>query len=835
MAFSMNLGNLEVHLVGDNSNFAKMMRSSESMMKRSEQNMKKIGKNLTKYVTAPLVAMAGVSVKAFADFDSAMTQSLAIMKNVTPQMRKQLEDTAKTISSKSVKSADELAKSYFFLASAGLDAEQSLTALPVVTSFATAGMFDMSLATDLLTDAQSALGLTVKDSVQNMKSMTRISDVLVKANTLANASVEQFSIALTTKAGTAMKSYNIEVEEGVAVLAAYADQGIKSQRAGTMFDRMLRLLIKSINDNRVAWDKYNIAVEDADGNLLPLADILEQVHDKTKDLGAIQKAAALDMLGFEARSQQAILPLLGLSDSIREYQKELENAGGITDKVTEKQLKAFSAQLKIVWNNVKIVAAAIGDILSPAILKVGEVIRSVAVWFRGLDDTTKKFIVGVSALAAAMGPLLLSMSMLTFLSRKLLTTIALYGAPILAITAIAVAVWAVVDAFTAADLGVVKFFRNIRIGGTKIGTWLDVLAANIAETFDYVTTKIAIFFTRFWEGAKEGGSLAFRFMVRIGKLISNVFWTVLTSATKAISEMQKKAAESLSRIRGVSQETINGLLNSAAEMTMIVKDEAAKDGKLLDNLLKESLDKSQTRAENYYAAVERLEAKHSAKMSESSLLKQGFFGEDGETDVGGTNATVDQMQATNEKINELLNQRTDIFEDNANKQIQMESNKNAVILSGTGALFGAMAQVLQSGGKKNFKLYKSLAMAEAAIATYMAYNKALASGPGPPATIPLAASVLLLGLAKVHSISRMQPGGSVSSGSTGGVSATPTTATPPEELTNNEEDERMRGGTTIIIENIHGTADDEFADKLAESLMKRSIDGRDFGFATVTR
>ena len=61
-----------------------------------------------------------------------------------------------------------------------------------------------------------------------MAQMSRVSDVLVRANTLANATVQQFSTALTSKAGAALKSFNKDVEEGVAVLAAMADQGIKA-------------------------------------------------------------------------------------------------------------------------------------------------------------------------------------------------------------------------------------------------------------------------------------------------------------------------------------------------------------------------------------------------------------------------------------------------------------------------------------------------------------------------------------------------------------------------------------------------------------------------------
>ena len=167
------------------------------------------------------------SIKAFADFDAEMTKSLAIMGNVSDSLQDDMSDAAREVAKTTTFSANQAAEAYFFLASAGLDAAASIEAMPKVAKFAQAGMFDMALATDLLTDAQSALGLTIRDdAIKNMENLVRVSDVLVKANTLANASVEQFSTALTTKAGAALRALGKDVEEGVAVLAAFADQAL---------------------------------------------------------------------------------------------------------------------------------------------------------------------------------------------------------------------------------------------------------------------------------------------------------------------------------------------------------------------------------------------------------------------------------------------------------------------------------------------------------------------------------------------------------------------------------------------------------------------------------
>src|SRR5690606_21262168 len=112
--------------------------------------------------------------------------------------------------------------------------------LKPMQDFATAGAFDLALATDLATDAQSALGMTSKDVAKDQENLIRVTDVLVKANTLANANVQQFSEAITNDAGAALKAFGKDIEEGAAILAAYADQGTKGQVAGSNLSRVMR-------------------------------------------------------------------------------------------------------------------------------------------------------------------------------------------------------------------------------------------------------------------------------------------------------------------------------------------------------------------------------------------------------------------------------------------------------------------------------------------------------------------------------------------------------------------------------------------------------------------
>ena len=326
---------------------------------------------------------AGVvkSVSAFAEFDAAMTQSLAIMGDVSATMRTEMCDAARQVALTTQFSAEQAADSFFYLASAGLDAQQSIAALPQVAAFAQAGMFDMARATDLATDAQSALGLTVDDSMENLGNLTRVTDVLVKANTLANASVEQFSEALTSRFGAALRAANKDIEEGVAVLAALADQGVKGAEAGQSLNMVMSLLPKAAIANRDAFKKWNVQVFDAEGNMRNFADIVWDLEVAFGDLSFETRAMALEQLGFTSKTIGVANALIGTSGKIREYEQALRDSAGITQEVADNQMQTLTQQFGLLKSQIADTAIEMGTTLAPAMEGLMPLLEGAIGWF----------------------------------------------------------------------------------------------------------------------------------------------------------------------------------------------------------------------------------------------------------------------------------------------------------------------------------------------------------------------------------------------------------------------------------------------------------------------
>lgn len=472
----VELRRLLVRLVGDMSSYTKMLddaaKATSAKMKKIGKSISNAGKSLTKKLTLPLAAVGTASIAAFGQFDQAMTESTSIMSATEEQVDRMREAALRLSAGGELQQGpDELAKSYFFLASAGKDAEQSMALLPKVSKFATAGAFDMALATDLLTDAQSALGLTSKDTAKDVEGLSRVADVLVKANTLANASVQQFSEAITNNAGASLKAYNKDVEEGVAVLAAYADQGIKGNVAGSNLSRVILLLSKSAQDNAKAHKELNFQVFDGNGKMRNFADIIGNLEKITKGMSDETKSATLTQLGFAARVQAAILPLLGSSEAIRGYEQDLRSAGGIVEDVADKQMKSFNNQLGLMKNQIKVVAIEIGQALVPVVQWLTEKLKGVIVEWDKLSTSQKEFIVKAGLVVGALGPVLLIIGKLVIAIGAIIGAL---GSLVPAITAVGVAFKAAAGFVTAYGAALAAIVIGI---GTVIKLTWDLVSA----------------------------------------------------------------------------------------------------------------------------------------------------------------------------------------------------------------------------------------------------------------------------------------------------------------------------------------------------------------------
>lgn len=423
MAVSGSIGSLFIRLGVDPSGLTSGLNQAESTLERVGGRLFTMGSRLTAGVTLPIVAAAGAVTKWGMEFDQAMTESLAIMQNVSPKLRHEMEETAKTVSTKTKFSAKEAAEAYYDLASAGLTAEEALDSLDTVAQFAQAGVMKLSEAGEFLAGSVTAVGEASMGTADKVSGMAKMADLLTAANNYALGTVEDFANAITNKSGQALRLYNVDVEEGIAALMAYAEQNIKGKLAGQQLYIVLRDLQRASQANTDEWKKLGIQVFDATGKLNPLHRIIGQMEDAFRGMTDQQQHAAFATLGMQDRSKAATLSLMSMSDEMVRYEAIARKAGGTTEMVAQKQMLSMQNQLHSLWEQFKNAGITIyqqfvpviQDYLIPAFQAAVAKVRELGTWLSTLPVSTRAVILGITGVSAALGPFLVAAgSMLLF-------------------------------------------------------------------------------------------------------------------------------------------------------------------------------------------------------------------------------------------------------------------------------------------------------------------------------------------------------------------------------------------------------------------------------------
>ena len=236
-------------------------------------------KGVTTVVAGTVTAIGGLGVaatKVGMSFESSMSQVAATMGITVEEIAngnesfEMLKQAAKDMGATTQFSASQAGEALNYLALAGYDAEKAVQTLPTVLNLAAAGGMELGAASDMVTDAMSALG----DKAGTAESFV---DKLAKTSQKSNTSVAQLGQAILTVGGTA-KVLSGGVDEMNTVLGILADNGIKGAEGGTALRNMILSLTAPTDTAADAIESLGLKVLDANGNMRPLNDIFNDLN-----------------------------------------------------------------------------------------------------------------------------------------------------------------------------------------------------------------------------------------------------------------------------------------------------------------------------------------------------------------------------------------------------------------------------------------------------------------------------------------------------------------------------------------------------------------------------
>lgn len=296
-------------------------------------------------------------------FDSSMSQVAATMGKTMQEMESEvgtvdlawgtfsgnLREYAQEMGKNTAFSASEAADALNYMALAGYDTEKSMAMLPNVLNLAAAGGMDLAAASDMVTDAASALGLTTEDT-------TKMVDQMAKASSKSNTSVSQLGEAFLTIGATA-RNVKGGTQELATVLGVLADNGIKGSEGGTHLRNILLSLQSAAQDGAVDFGNFSVSIYDSEGNMRSMVDI---IADMQKGMGEMDQASRDAMISgvFNKTDLASVNALLNTSTTrFNELAGEIDNSSGAAQEMADTMLDNFEGDvtlMKSAWEGFSI-------------------------------------------------------------------------------------------------------------------------------------------------------------------------------------------------------------------------------------------------------------------------------------------------------------------------------------------------------------------------------------------------------------------------------------------------------------------------------------------------
>lgn len=256
------------------------------------------------------------------EFDATMSKVQALSRlGKDDEALAALRQQARELGEKTMFSATEAAQGQSFLAMAGFKPEDIVASMPAMLDVAKAGDMELAQTADIASNILTGFSLEASD-------MTRVGDVLTAAFTRSNTSLYMLGETMKYAAPNAA-AYGQDIEIMAAAAGKLGDAGIQGSMGGTALRAILSRLAAPPKEAAKALDQLGIKVKDAQGNMRPLPDLLEEIHDRTKKMGNVQRGGLLKHIaGEEAGAAMTVLTQQAGSGELQALIATLREAQG---------------------------------------------------------------------------------------------------------------------------------------------------------------------------------------------------------------------------------------------------------------------------------------------------------------------------------------------------------------------------------------------------------------------------------------------------------------------------------------------------------------------------
>lgn len=332
-------------------------------------------KEFGSFATLAFSMISSAALASAADFEGAMAR-LGAKLGVVSQSLEHLAVQTKYLAQISGFSATEIADAMSELAAQGFTVSEITEGIVPLTMMATAGFMDMATASDYATSILRAFGFEISK-------LSYVSDVLAKQDADTNAAIADTAEALKYSSAIA-RTAGISFEELTAAIGFLANMGIKGSMAGTSLRGVIAALTNPSAEAQKILHDLGIELEDDEGNMRGLADIVEQFNTAMEGMSEVEKTRILFEV-FNRRAAPAFAALMHIgAEELKNYTEELKKAGGQTQTMATIQMWNLYGSLVRVQNAANNLSITLGRDLYP---KIAGVIEGITNWLNTMAIT----------------------------------------------------------------------------------------------------------------------------------------------------------------------------------------------------------------------------------------------------------------------------------------------------------------------------------------------------------------------------------------------------------------------------------------------------------------
>lgn len=359
---------------------SQVLKETGKQVQEVGKKIKDVGDDITKKITAPIVAVGGASLAAFNEVDKGL-DIVAKKTGATGEDLQKLNDQAKEIATTIPTSFETAGEAIGEVNTRfGLTGDALTDLSTQFVKFAEINDTDVTSAVDGVQKAMTAYGLEAKDAAGFLDTLTRVSQ-----NT--GISVDKLESGLVSNAA-AFQEMGLSADQSAAFMG-------KLELSGADTSAVMSGLSKALKNA----SKDGISMDDA------LATLEDSIKNGKSDAEGL--AAAYELFGKSG--DQVFNAVKNGSLSFKDLGKEATDAGGaVSDTFAE--TKSPMENFQTVLNRFVELGYEIGNAIMPIIQKAMDaiipVIETLVGWWESLDEDTQSFIVTAALVVAAIGPII---------------------------------------------------------------------------------------------------------------------------------------------------------------------------------------------------------------------------------------------------------------------------------------------------------------------------------------------------------------------------------------------------------------------------------------------